>query len=170
MENLKSALKSKDFDREVFFGYFGFYVVNGCELDDIELGYSKSSNGDSLIGENDGDWLSNWIVIGTDTEIGDPFFVDITDSKLPVYTAMHGTGSWEAELISKSLSGFIQALNFLQSTYHQEFALIEPEATTVTDSDILSSIEKKLSEFTGNSDHWENLFEQYTEWLEEIGS
>lgn len=89
MENLKSALKSKYFDREVFFGCFGFYVVNGCELDDIQLGYSKNLNGDSLIGENNGDWLPNWIVIGTDTEIGAPFFVDITDSKLPVYTAMH---------------------------------------------------------------------------------
>ena len=48
------------------------------ELSNAQLGYSINSDGNSLIGEENGDWKENWFVIGKLCEdlCGDPIFVD----------------------------------------------------------------------------------------------
>ena len=53
------------------------------------------------------DWQPQWFVIGMETLIGDPVFVDLDDPNLPVFTAMHGMGSWRAVRLAPSLEGFL---------------------------------------------------------------
>ena len=91
MQEIIEVIKSKNF-KEVFFGSNGFSIVDEASINNLQLGYSVHPDGSDLSGSNEGDWQKSWIVIGTDTEVGDPFFVDINDPLLPVYTAMHGMG------------------------------------------------------------------------------
>ena len=41
--------------------------------------------------------------MGYDADLGDPYFVDTRLESLPVFTAMHGTGSWDPSEVSCSL-------------------------------------------------------------------
>jgi hypothetical protein len=91
-------------------GYNELNFATSETLSEFQLGYSIDSGGKSLTGEKDGDWNKNWIVISTD-DLGDPHFVDLKTSK--VYSAMHGQGDWEADLISISLKNYIETINFL---------------------------------------------------------
>jgi hypothetical protein len=73
------------------------------ELGDLQLGYGVDADGGELSGDKPGDWRAAWIVIGTDEDLGDPFFVDLAEPELPVFTAMHGAGSWDPQPVAPSL-------------------------------------------------------------------
>ena len=106
METLKTILDNNEFS-EVFFGSLGFYIAKSDQINEMQLGYSVHPDGNDLSGTNEGDWIKEWIVIGHDTELGDPFFVDSRDQNFPVYTAMHGMGTWDPYFVSNSLKSFI---------------------------------------------------------------
>ena len=95
-------------------GYDGIDLVDDEEIEEIQIGYSVHPDGQSLVGKKDGDWMKDWIVIGYETLTGDPIFVDLSNPDFPVYTAMHGQGSWEPDLVSSTYSGFIQILRKLE--------------------------------------------------------
>ncbi len=46
-------------------------------------------------------------MIGTDEDLGDPFFVDLAEPELPVLTATHGAGSWDPEPVAPSLEDLL---------------------------------------------------------------
>jgi hypothetical protein len=96
--------------REIRLGYREVVVFSPENLDEEQIGFSRGEDGSILSGDSPGDWRKNWIVVGREDETGDPLFVDSGDSALPVYTAIHGEGEWEPELLSTSFSGFIEAL------------------------------------------------------------
>lgn len=114
-------------------------------------------DGGELSGPNEGDWQESWVVIGADTEVGDPFFVDTNDPSFPVYTAMHGMGEWSTELVSTSLSSFLESLAYLNSVGKQEHAQIDPDENTVTDPVKSTAIEKRLLEISGEKYYWQNF-------------
>jgi hypothetical protein len=60
------------------------------------------------------DWKESWLVVARDEACGDPIFIDAADPQFPVYTAMHGEGTWLARPIAPSLRKFSDALVFLQ--------------------------------------------------------
>lgn len=64
-----------------------------------------------LRGINEGDWNPNWLVIGHEDLCGDPIFVDLSHSTLPVFTAAHGQDRWDKELLASTFGGFVLALN-----------------------------------------------------------
>lgn len=169
MQEIINAIKLRGL-KEVYFGANGFSIANESSINDLQLGYSIHSDGTDLAGSNEGDWQKGWIVIGTDTEVGDPFFVDTNEPSLPVYTAMHGMGEWSVELVSTSLPSFLESLYYLSGLSKQEFALIDPDENTITDTKELSAIEKKLHEISGEKNYWQNFIEQHKEWVEEFGS
>lgn len=161
-------MKSKNIN-EVFFGASGFSLANEASIKELQIGYSVHPDGTDLTGSNDGDWLKSWVVIGTDTEVGDPFFVDTSDPALPVYTAMHGMGEWSPERVCNSLVSFLEILSYLKSISNQDFARIDPDENTITDPSKLSDIEKKICDLSGDKHYWQNFFEQHQEWIEEFG-
>lgn len=99
--------------RSVSLGYKTVHLHLPSELPDAQLGYSVDPEGNSLIGKQDGDWKENWIVIGYEDLCGDPIFIDTSGDGFPVYTAMHGTGSWEPELIAATLTGLMGAMEIM---------------------------------------------------------
>ena len=94
----------------VSFGYTTVTLFADQELRDAQVGYSISDSGESFVGEQAGDWRDSWLVIGYEDLCGDPIFVDLSKSELPVFTAAHGEGDWNTIPIGSSLDGFVQAL------------------------------------------------------------
>ncbi|MCU5663770.1 hypothetical protein AB3U43_28785 [Bacillus cereus] len=83
-------------------------LFNSEEIEEGQLGYSFDEEGQSLVGNEEGDWKEGWIVIGIDSYLGDPIFVDSNDENCPVYKAMHGEGDWELECIAKRIEDIIE--------------------------------------------------------------
>lgn len=84
------------------------HLFSSEEFEEGQLGYSVDEEGNSLTGNNEGDWKETWFVIGYDEDLGDPIFVDIEDKNYPVMTAMHGEGDWEPEVMFSSLNEFLE--------------------------------------------------------------
>lgn len=83
-------------------------LFNSEEIEEGQLGYSFDEEGQSLVGNEEGDWKEGWIVIGIDSYLGDPIFVDSNDENCPVYTAMHGEGEGELECIAERIEDIIE--------------------------------------------------------------
>jgi hypothetical protein len=95
----------------VSLGYTTIYVCRPNELEQHQVGYSLDPDSKSLTGENEGDWLKSWLVIGHEDLTGDPFFIETCRPHYPVYTAVHGEGQWDPVMVADSLQGFRQALS-----------------------------------------------------------
>lgn len=166
MKALQKMLAESSF-RAAYFGCHGIELVAGNKIDEAQFGYSVTVDGVDLSSDEDGRWQKSWVVIGSDTEVGDPFFVDTAVSSLPVYTAMHGIGTWEPMEVAASFDGFLRSLEFLQITGSQQQVLIEPDEKTITETKQLDRIQEKLIELSGNDEFWSLFMEQYIEWIEE---
>lgn len=112
-KDILNALKTVPF-KEVSIGYRTVILFSPEELENKQIGYSVDSVGQSLVGDKNGDWQSSWIVIGYEDEMGDPIFVDTSEEGFSVYTAVHGEGEWEQEMISTSFHHFILSLNHMK--------------------------------------------------------
>jgi hypothetical protein len=91
---------------EVDFGVGGLRLFPPESIDAEQVGYAKTSDGRPLVGEGEGMWKDGWLVIGQETCCGDPVFVDASAPRRPVFTALHGEGSWEPQQIAISLEAF----------------------------------------------------------------
>ena len=100
---------------EVAFGAGTVHLTNADELSDAQVGYAVGPTGESLVGESDGDWQAEWLVVGYEGLTGDPLFVDTSEEDWPVYTAMHGEGAWEPDRIADSFMGFLEALQLVRN-------------------------------------------------------
>lgn len=152
---------------EAYFGGEGFRIYAAGELHEAQLGYSRHPDGADLTGPNDGDWKEEWTVIGNDTSLGDPYFVDTSREQFPVYKAMHGTGSWDPYIVSPTLRNFLSGLGYLRSQSTQDDWLIEPNDSTLVDRTKIKALEQKLSSLNAEGEFWGAFFERYVEWLEE---
>ena len=79
------------------------------QLPGRQVGYSIDAEGNALGGPGTGDWKPSWLVIGSDSELGDPLIVDLSSPKLGVIIAAHGVGRWEPIYVSDSLMGLLKA-------------------------------------------------------------
>jgi len=101
---------------EVSFGVETIHVCRASQLPDLQTGYSISPTGEQLTGTGAGDWRKEWVVIGYEDCCGDPIFIDSSARGFPVYTAVHGEGSWEPTPIAVSLEAFGRALSAVTHT------------------------------------------------------
>lgn len=102
------------------------------ELDAGQVGYARTPEGRDLTGTGEGDWRSSWLVFACETGLGDPIFVDLADATFPVFSAMHGAGSWDPTLIAESFQGFIRALGVLRHHTKGRTNMIELEERPFT--------------------------------------
>lgn len=84
------------------------YGIGGIEF------FSLTSLAEEQRGYKASDWNENWLVVARDAACGDPIFLDQSCDNLPVYTAMHGMGSWQPSLIAGSWSQFVAALELIR--------------------------------------------------------
>lgn len=86
-------------------------LYSAPELDRAQVGFRGPRLHDDAFVAPHG-WRRTWVVIAYDS--GDPYFIDTTknlpDGDSPIWTAMHGTGTWEPLLAASSLSHFLQIL------------------------------------------------------------
>jgi hypothetical protein len=168
MNQAELLSKLKAFEhKEVFFGPQGFHVVvKTAELNKAQIGYSVDKNGVSLVNREIGNWQSSWIVIAKDTELGDPYFVDLNDEKLAVYTALaEKENKWEQTLVASTLMGFSQCLSAIHQQCEQKSAMYVPDESCIFDLEILETFGKQLVEFAQTNDFWQNFFVGYVDWL-----
>ena len=59
------------------------------------------------------DWKESWIVVGHETSLGDPIFIDVEIEEVPVYSAPHGEETWTPSLIAPSAGAFFTILGRL---------------------------------------------------------
>jgi hypothetical protein len=124
----------------VSFGMTTVTLFKTDKLEQAQIGFSVHPNGETLSGSSEGDWQKSWLVIGEEDLCGDPIFTDLDSEKLPIYTAMHGEGSWEPVLLAESFSNFIQILEQFHSVAKgrehtvalQNNPLPESEANAIT--------------------------------------
>ena len=91
---------------EISFGCGGIKLFTAEEIDEAQVGYSRSIDGKSFCDGKRGSWRPEWITIGYDTALGDPIILDTSTPQLRVMTAMHGEGSWDPKVIADSLPRF----------------------------------------------------------------
>ena len=96
---------------EVSFGCGGIELFALAEIESLQVGYSIKPDGSSLCTGEEGAWQPAWIVIGRETGLGDPIFIDTSSAALPVYTAMHGEGTWELVSVATSAEAFANCCN-----------------------------------------------------------
>ena len=81
------------------------------DLEAAQVGFRGPRLGDETFVAPHG-WRRAWVVIAADA--GDPYFLDVARAsatgECPVYTAMHGTGTWEPLLAASSLEQFLGIL------------------------------------------------------------
>ena len=85
-----------------------FHLFSKEEFEEGQLGYREDEEGNSFVGNDEGDWKESWFVIGYDEDLGDPIFVDIQNKNYPVLIAEHGMGEWEPSVLYDSLEEFLK--------------------------------------------------------------
>jgi len=101
----------KSLPDEVSFGAGGIELFPAAEIERRQVGYSVNPDGSSLCTGDDGAWRPTWIVIGHETGLGDPIFIDRSSAALPVYTAMHGAGIWEPNPVASTAEAFARCFS-----------------------------------------------------------
>ena len=152
----------------VYFGPQGFLIAATVdELDAYQQGFSVNPDGSELSASEKAGWKESWVVVARDTELGDPYFVDTSESALPVYTAMRGETEWMSELVASSLDGFLACLALLGEKNHQTSAQFVPDGTTLVDSELLAKMERELVAASACDKFWAEFFECYIDWLDD---
>lgn len=99
----------------VSIGFGGVHIHPAAGLDEAQVGYAVDPGGEPLTGTGEDDWHPSWLVIGHDTRGHDPIFVDLARPGLPVFTAMHGMGYWEADPVADSAEAFFRSLDLMRA-------------------------------------------------------
>ena len=82
-----------------------------------QVGYAIGEDGTSMVTGKDGDWKKSWVVVGTSSLFGDPYFLDVAkmdaEGDCPVYTGQKSDkGNWKLTLVASSFANFLQILAF----------------------------------------------------------
>ena len=141
----------------VSIGYASIHLAPVSELEAAQQGYTIVPEGDET------DWRDEWVVIGYEGMCGDPIFIDTDVYDYPVYTAAHGMGEWNPQLIAFSFSHFVQVLQRLQGLARGRSNPVQSEQHPITEQERESFLEfiRRDSpdvEFT----FWTNLYEMET--------
>jgi hypothetical protein len=147
---------------ELSFGYTTIHIYRPWELPSAQVGFSVSPTAESLVGDDDGDWRRNWLVIGYDESVGDPLFIDTSEEGYPVYTAMRGEGSWDPQCIAISLTAFAHALSAVAAVAkgREHPVALEQNPLTQSEKDIVLA---NIRQHNPNMDvrFWEILLHQF---------
>ena len=102
-------------ERDISIDLGGLMTHSKEQSEKEQVGYSIAVNGDPLYGFDEGDWQEGWYVIGRETMCGDPIFIDLNDTGMPVYTSSHGMGEWNETCIAESYDEFEMVLKLIDS-------------------------------------------------------
>jgi len=146
---------------EVSYGVGGIELLSNGELEEGQIGYSIGSDGASLSGDGEGDWRNSWIVVGRETACGDPLFIDTTDPLLPVFTAIHGEGSWSPKQVAISFDAFASSMREFAKVALGRANPVELDNNPLPES-VRETFLQRITELNGhgiNLEFWELMIE-----------
>jgi hypothetical protein len=146
---------SLDFDR-IDYGAGGIELLQSQDVPKNQVGYAVDSDGHSLVGTGQGDWRSEWVVIGHETACGDPI---LASQKNPhsVFHAAHGEGAWEPILVAPSLEIFRRCLEVFRRFANGRSCPVDLEANPASveeQSQFLAEIRQLTAEDPGAWGFW----------------
>jgi hypothetical protein len=146
--------------RQVSVGYMTVHLLDADQLEGEQFAYARHPDGRDLTGMEDGDWRRSWVVFAHEDMCGDPIFTDLDAEDFPVFTAAHGTGSWDPTLIAGSFDGFVAALREVQRLSHGREHPVALEAHPLTAAE-RGHFTKALRVLGKNASHdfWVGWFE-----------
>jgi hypothetical protein len=154
-------LEALGFD-EISFGAGGLRFEPTEALAKFQVGYALTPDGMSLCTADPGAWQSTWLAIGHDTSVGDPLLLDLSESPLRVYTAMHGVGSWDPICVANSLGSFRVALHEVQQLSVGRENPVLLERNPVSASERLAALQRIVEASPGiDTVFWELQLQDY---------
>jgi hypothetical protein len=147
--------------REVQYGAGGLMLFPASELEVRQIGYAIGADGSSFCGPEEGYWRRNWIVIGEDTCLGDPIFIDTQSDDLPVFTAMHGEGIWKPEPVAISLKAFAQCWDEFSRIAKGRSNPVEQEENPLSQDEIDAFLDRvqKINSSRTDIEYWQEVLE-----------
>ena len=145
-------------DREIEVEGVGLSLISKERFENQQTGYRFTPDGQSLIGDGKGAWKAEWWVIGNDCLVYDPVMVDINTENLVVYTAVHGKGAWQAEMISTSLEGLLESIDVLYQ-FKQEYVNFQSNNQIPIRKILVSSQNQVTQHCEVQTGYWKNYFE-----------
>lgn len=141
----------------VAIGYWGIELVPSDRLPAAQLGYGILPKG---VERDTSGWKKSWLVIGRETLCGDPVFIETKEPVLPVYTAAHGTGFWEPQLIAPSSIAFFELIAQLTELANGRENPVALEKNPIPQKE-LQRFRKVLSAYFGRRipEFWNSLWE-----------
>ena len=147
--------------RNISLGYDDIYLFEIDNIEKEQVGYSIDTDGNSLITDEEGSWKANWLVIGFNENVGDPYFIDTSLKGFPVYTSMHGEDIWELTMIADSFENFIEILGCIQKLSVGRENPVAIEANPLSDEEVDNLISKiETNNIKSEIWYWESLLEQ----------
>lgn len=123
------------------------------ELERAQVGFRGTRPGDDSFVAPHG-WRRSWLVIAYDN--GDPYFLDVakhtSEGDCPVWTAMHGTGTWEPTLAASSLSQFIRILRVWAHYVVPHYDPQNPDEPL--DDAHLRRMTSEIEQIDSTTEHW----------------
>lgn len=163
-----SLLKSAQSD--AYLGPQGIkFITDERAIQKAQIGYSIDKNGANITSSQQGSWQRNWLVIAKDTELADPYFVEVNSTHLPVYTAVFNetTQQWQTTLVATRLTGFIECIDLLFHFTEQSEPKFVPDSTAIFDLEKLETFGMQLAKISENTNFWKGFFISYVEWLQD---
>jgi hypothetical protein len=159
---------SKASIREASLGSQGITLFQTDQLEAEQVGYSADPNGRDLTGDADGDWRRDWIVIGRDSLLGDPFFIDTSTTEFAVFTAMHGAGTWDPTPVSPTLEAFLASLSAIQA-FIPALATFQNTANRAQFDQDVTTFRDVLIGINGSkyAEHWKAFIQTVVDEMEE---
>lgn len=156
MESVKDKLSERAYKLlelpKIKFKYGSLVFATPDTIDKMQNGYRYNG----LTGEKLEEWKEEFVIIGHDTSAGlgpDPFIVDISDSKLPVYWLMTDGGDYDnPDLICEDLETFSKIIMMLSEEDDYEYNILTEEDI----ENILNKI-KKIENKETISPYWSEL-------------
>ena len=110
----RKAAPRKDIDFE--WGAVTLFIHGLPGLVEWQEGYRwEAGSRDRL----DPEWKPQWVAIANWD--GDPAIADTSKPETPIYTAMHGEGTWEPKPIAPNLGAFLAAVGIWAEVVHGRF-------------------------------------------------
>jgi len=146
---------------EVAYGCGGIKLFGGADIEQGQIGYAVTPEGNSLCSRDRGAWRSNWTVIGYEIACGDPLFIDTDHSALPVLTAIHGEGAWEPKPVAISINAFVRSLEEFERISKGRSTPVERANKPLSDGE-RDTFLRRVAELNGmqfQPDFWAMLLE-----------
>lgn len=157
-EKIKSDLIQLKSEYDRIRELVNFEIFGMDELEEGQIGYRVDASGASLISGTEGDWDEDWMVIGHETLCGDPIVMDLGEEGFPVFSLMHGMGSWEGgTAIADSLEAFLQATKMVRQLVDEKESSHNGDSFSPAKVKNITDIIVYKNGFI-DSDSWESLF------------